>query len=508
MRLTILILFTVLTHELFGQDKIRFKNFHGIKQPQGMGDFFEAEGYDIFIQPIDNGLSEKETSKIKKKYSIKDGQVTTDSLLNIQTLKKIEQVRGVTTYSTYYLIADTEKKTTVIGFVRAKSRDIDLERDFVKSFLHEQIPSFIYTELEIDSINFVGRTIRLGSACHWMSPHNIQCPNLGQMNWAIFDSLDKAEEYRDTRYEMTKNTSLTTVIKEEWITLKFEGIEAKALRTKVKIKLPKAVMGGSNILIVYYVTGQVRGKYVTCILSQYTDDVNGDELAPLLSEVLTLKASDGTWKENQGTDKIEEEPKTDPSEGLTEYEKRDRGLTFKLEAGVWAPIGNLGNTMGLSPNFSIWWGVPFRNHRNFRIDMGTSVFVPQNMEEFEYLLPDSVFTTKIKSVSGVLGLQLTKTNKVSNSIAMDYFDFVTGIGIGFFQTGDEKPKANPKDEDDWYSIDTIHLSCGVTLRKIVFKRKSIGIAFRYNFTPPRLFQSNVQEGFGNSSITTSLQFKL
>lgn len=288
MRLTILTFLTVLSLGLFGQDENRFKNFHGIKHPQGKAEFFEAEGYDIFIQAVDNGLDEKGISKIKKKYSIKDGQLTTDSLLNIRMLNKSEQVRGVTAYSTYYLIADAEKKTTVIGFVRAKSRDIDLERDFVKSFLHEQIPSFIYTKLEIDSIKFVGRTIQLGPACHWMAPHNIQCPDRGQMNWAIFDNLKQAEDYRDAHFEMTKNMKLVDLKEEKWINIKFEGQETKALRTKVKIQLPKLVMGGSNILVVYYVTGQVRGKYVTCILSHYTDDVSSNELPLLLSEVLEL----------------------------------------------------------------------------------------------------------------------------------------------------------------------------------------------------------------------------
>lgn len=48
-------------------------------------------------------------------------------------------------------------------------------------------------------------------------------------------------------------------------------------------------MGGSNILIVYYVTAELRGKNVACIMSQYTDDINARDLAPLLGEVMKLK---------------------------------------------------------------------------------------------------------------------------------------------------------------------------------------------------------------------------
>lgn len=288
MRITIFTLLTILSHCLYAQDENRFRNFHGIKHPQNNVDFFEAEGYDIFIQSFDNGLDDKGISKIKKKYALKESQLTIDSVTNLKILTRTEDTRGVTAYFTYYLVPVNEKKSTVIGFVRPKTRDVGLERDFVNSYLSSKIPDYIYTKLEIDSIDFVGRTIDLGPICRWMSPHNIQCPNYGQMNWAIFDNLKQAEEYRDTHFEMAKNKSLIDIKEEKWILLKFEGQETKALRTKIKVQLPKLVMGGSNILVVYYVTGYVRGKYVTCVLSHYTDDVVADKLPPLLSEVLEL----------------------------------------------------------------------------------------------------------------------------------------------------------------------------------------------------------------------------
>jgi hypothetical protein len=288
MKLLILTIATILSHGLFGQNENRFKNFHGIKDPQNNVDFFEAEGYDIFIQPFNNGLDEKGISKIKKKYSINHAQLTTDSLLNLSVLTTTKESNGITAYGTYYLIPETNKKTNVVGFVRLKTRDIALERDFVNSYLSNRIPSSIYTRLVIDSIDFVGRTIQLGPPCTWMSPHNIQCPNYGQMNWAIFDDLKSAEEYRDTRFEMAKSEKLGDLIEEKWLTLKFEGQDTKALRTKMKIQVSKLGIGGSNILIAYYVTGYIRGKYVTCVLSHYTGDAGVYKLPLLLRQVLEL----------------------------------------------------------------------------------------------------------------------------------------------------------------------------------------------------------------------------
>jgi len=34
---------------------------------------------------------------------------------------------------------------------------------------------------------------------------------------------------------------------------------------------------------------EVRGKFVACVMSHYTDDVNAKKLPPLLNEVMELK---------------------------------------------------------------------------------------------------------------------------------------------------------------------------------------------------------------------------
>src|SRR5690242_9281638 len=125
MRLILLTSFLIiLCHTLFGQDLNRFKNFHGIKHPDANADFFEAEGYDIFIQSLDYGLDEKGIGKIRKKYAVKDGTLATDSVLTLKTLIKTEQQNGTTAHFTYYLLPETDRKTTVIGFIRPKTRDV------------------------------------------------------------------------------------------------------------------------------------------------------------------------------------------------------------------------------------------------------------------------------------------------------------------------------------------------------------------------------------------------
>ena len=506
-RLPILTLAVILSCKLFGQDANRFKNFHGIKPANSNIHFFEAEGYEIFIEQINYRLDEKGLKKIEKKYSIKGGQSLLDSVLNLRVLTSSEVRNGTIAYFNYYLIPDTDKRSTVVGFIRPKTRDVSLERDFVKSHLTNSIPPGVFTSLDLDSIDFVGRTIKLGPNCKWMSPHNVQCPDYGQMNWAIFDNLKQAEDYRDTYFEMTKNKNLIVVKEEKWLTLKFEGQETKALRTKVKVQVPKFAMRGSNILVVYYVAGLVRGKHVTCVLSHYTDDVDGDKLAPLLAEVLTLQYPDGTWPDDVVSQEIESDAKADSVIEENEVKNNDRGF-LKIEAGIWIPVGNFSSKVGVSPNFGIH--LPFINRpdRNFRIDCIVSLFIPQNTKEFTYTATDTAFTTKMGAPAGVFGLLFTKTKPIANSRLIHYFDQTAGLGIGIYPTTTDGPKKDPEDNVRNYHFDTIHLSYGVVVRRKIFRHKSIGIAVRYNFTPTSWFDPHVGSGFGSSSITTSLQLKI
>lgn len=267
-----------------------FSNTHGIKQ-QGTT-FYEVEGYSVFVHSHKASFTDKGFRKIKKEYSIdKDILPIGDS--TFQTCKVLvtteSRTMKVTETGVYYLFPQGQNTIKVIGLQTTNERNEELEKLFVKSILDNSIPNTIYTSMVVDSINFAGRYIVLGPACYWMGPHNIQCPNLGQMNWAEFRSLEKAKEMVEARFDITANKSIGTLLQQDTINILFEGVETKALKTKYKIQIPQLIIGGSNILIAYYVATEVRGKYVACVLSHYTDDVYADKLPPLLNEVMTLK---------------------------------------------------------------------------------------------------------------------------------------------------------------------------------------------------------------------------
>jgi hypothetical protein len=279
---------------ILAQDNINyeiFSNAHGLKR--GTSLYFEVEGYDVFTYDFDNLYFDKTgIKKAKKKFKIeKENLGSVDSIIGVQNkyfVTDYNYTDNINQKSIFYFIPTVNNKIKTIAFSRALDRDIDIERLFVESIINAAIPESVYTQPNTDSVSFAGRNIYLGGACRWMSPHNVQCPDFGQISWATFRTIDEARKSAEINYLITANKGMGEVIEKDSANVVFEGVETTALKTKYKIKIPQLIMGGSNILIIYYVATEVREKYISCVMSQYTDDVNAKGLAPLLQEVMKL----------------------------------------------------------------------------------------------------------------------------------------------------------------------------------------------------------------------------
>lgn len=133
------------------------------------------------------------------------------------------------------------------------------------------------------------RTIELNSSCQRMNVNSIQCLYIGQMNWSLHKSLEGAKMQTQVQYEATKGKG--KLLEEEEVPIIFEGKESTAIRTLYKIKVPKIVMGCSNELINYYVSEEIRGRYISCVLSHYSNDSLTENGVPaLLAKVMKLKS--------------------------------------------------------------------------------------------------------------------------------------------------------------------------------------------------------------------------
>lgn len=272
----------------YGQT-INFQNAQAIAQEQIT--FYDAEGYSIFQQEFQYNFDEKGIGKVKKKYSIpKELQPTEDNdFPGAKIFTTIDTKGESKTQSVHYILQSGQGKIKVIGFSTLCDRVKNIEKEYYTAILSNTLPKEIFTPMQVDKVQFSGREIELGPACRWMGVRNLQCPNMGQMSWSEFSSYERAKQMTDGQKALNSSLKMGDVLEDTEIDILFEGQPTKALKRKLKIKIPQLIMGGSNILIIYYVTTEVKGRYVSCVLSHYTDDIGAKKLPPLLREVMQLK---------------------------------------------------------------------------------------------------------------------------------------------------------------------------------------------------------------------------
>lgn len=273
----------------FAQTNTSITYAQGIVQENAT--FYDIEGYSVFLQVFDYNFDEKGINKIKKKFSISKETIATEDVdfPNAKILFVLDTKGNAKTQSIYYLIYGGQGKIKVIGFSTLADRAKAIEKEFYQAIISNSIPKNIFTPIKVDTIQFAGRALDLGPACLWRGVRNIQCPDKGQMSWTELSSLERAKQITAGQKELNANYKMGEVLEDVEVDILFEGQPTKALKRKLKITIPQFIMGGSNILIIYYVTTEVRGRYVSCVLSHYTDDVGAKKLPPLLKEVMQLK---------------------------------------------------------------------------------------------------------------------------------------------------------------------------------------------------------------------------
>lgn len=288
LRLITAFLLSFCSISIFGQIN-SIQNAQGIKQEEVT--FFDTEGYSVFIKIFDYDFDEKGLNKVRKKLSIaKDLDYTADTLFKNTKIINTTTSEGNVTAKTIYFFSQTNNdKIKAISFSTICERSKDIEKQFYDSIILNNIPAETFTTNEVDTVDFAGRRVALGPACRWMGVRNLQCPNMGQINWSEFSKIDRAKQMIEGQKELNKNMKLGEILEENEIEIVFEGNPVKVVKRKTKIKIPQLIMGGSNILIIYYVISEVRGRYVACVLSHYTDDIGANNLPPLLSELMSLK---------------------------------------------------------------------------------------------------------------------------------------------------------------------------------------------------------------------------
>ncbi|MCW4469470.1 hypothetical protein OGH69_10875 [Flavobacterium sp. MFBS3-15] len=179
-----------------------------------------------------------------------------------------------------------------------------------------------------------------------------------------------------------------------------------------------------------------------------------------------------------------------------------------FEAGIRFPFGSMAGKIGPSPEFGIWNRSGVTNCRGM-FDIGASIYIPTDRQEFDYTAPDSIYRVKAKGVSGMLGIRLAKDYAVGNRIEIQW---LSTFGYAFFVYDDKRSrymhKTNPRDfEDstnDWYikALSTFHIGQGIR-----FGYPHLGLYLNYNYTPYGMFSNYVQKDFGSHSLSFGIVYR-
>lgn len=294
-RLKMISVFLFFSCVVFAQENDEFYNRLQAISNTGI-EFFNVDGIEITVQKVKADFNEKNIARKFKQFKIKSNQlILSDSAIleNNYTLSKEEEYKTLITYSTYYFIENGDNEIVAFTFSSALGFDKEFEHFFIPLVLNNEIPQKVYSTLEIDSINFAGRKIKLGNSCYWKGINNVQCPYYGQMNWSIHNTLENAQQTAEAQFKTLMANIKGSIVSNSSRKVIFEGSEVEAKEIVFDFEGVTSVlvgMSGGKTLTIYYVSAPVRGNYVSCVLSFWNNDAIGQSgLPPLLEKVMKLK---------------------------------------------------------------------------------------------------------------------------------------------------------------------------------------------------------------------------
>jgi hypothetical protein len=483
-QIVFLCLFLLTTVFAFAGD-YDFSALQGLRDKKG-DIYFEISGYDIYVTTVKGKLQNKKTiDNIKKKQYIKNIQAEySEPLLKIpnkiiEANPPLEMNPDMKFNEINYLLQESADLIKFISLKTLNQRDILLEKTFVEAFLAGSLDTFILDDDKAQTISFAGKTIELGTACEWRSPHNLYCKG-GQISWSEFSSFDSAD--LDLEAHIIANQIADyTILSEEDIEVLFEDIPTVAYRVAYKPKYTYYP------LIVYYLALEIRGRYVSCVLSHYGYNRDDYELALLLKQFMAIPELPD-WAYNPL-----DVPK---SETLSEKEKEDifgYGMYIDVSASALIPLGNLGKRYSFAPALNVFMGHRFG--RKSAVELGILVAVPVHPKQFDFYYGGENFETKTSAIP--LGsLRYRYTDKIK-----EYWKYSLYGGVGFTSmTTNLEKGVNNEGDKTYHEVNSLDLHGGGKL-----KYKHIGCFLEYHYAP-YTFSNKVTNTFGNSFLNIGFSY--
>jgi hypothetical protein len=456
-----------------------FSALHGLKDTKG-NLYFEISGYDITVSHLKGKVNEKKTiDSFKKKQKINTVQAEyLDSQSGISNLiieieLPLESNSEIMLDQIYCLSQKTENEIAVILFQTLNQRDIFLEQSFEKSYLDGSLNDYISDNWIADSVSFAGRTIHLKNDCEWQSPHNLYGKG-GQISWSEFSTFESADMDLDIHIAANKREDFE-ILEEEELEVIFEEIPTLAYRVVYKQK------DDNMPLIVYYISQEVRGRYVSCILSNYGYNRNDYKLSPLLKEVMDI-LNPPEWADNSSY--------ALPAEAEKEA-IADQQMLIEIKPLMVLPTGNLSKRYQAAPGFDVFIGGKVR--KNMIVDIGFMIAKPLGLTSFDYRYHKEVYETDLRTQFGASGRfryqHLLKKNL--------FCSLYGGAGISGFETNLEKG-LNSDGNKTYFGFTSADLYYGLS-----FRYKFAGCFIEHHYVPYSIGR-RVSDRFGKTFLSLGL----
>ena len=460
---------------------------------------YEWAGYAISVEKINTPVKEKDISKLKKKYKIK-GIIREDvdnSIVIIESETDFEnegiEYPEIRCHRLFYVYKSAGKQSDLIILSKIGERDIDIEEQFLDLYESGGLSDYI-DPIEVDYIYFAGRTIQLGNLCEWRFPNNINCKG-GQINWSVFDSYEKASEH--TGFYIFKNRSeRLTILEDIDIPVLFEGESVMARR--IVYKQPDSWGYRSYPLIVYYVSSEVRGNYVSCTMSHYGHNKNDYELPDLLTEIMQIEEIPGSaW--NKYNVPEQDELSAEQNE---EFKNRKEEYKFKhywvnLKSGIYLPFGGQRDFTATSTYLSLGFYLNGFSDLDSFLKSNSTIFfdlgfvIPSGRKHFNYYEKKDVIDAKTDFLANMYFGYIHK-KKIKSQL---YWENHIKIGIAGLITNKKKPG----EEEESYSVGVFTMGIGSNIR---YKR--VGVFLDYQYAP--YSKSKHLEAGGDSALLLGLNF--
>ena len=476
-----LLLFVFLFFAPYSLFPASFEGLHGLKNERGEV-FLEMRGYDIYINKEKGQIDNHRTVRdIRKEYGLmnilaeySDAQIKTPNhIVEAERTMANDKIAN----QVCFLFQQSEKEITLLYLETMNQRDIVLEQQIVEEYLKNGLSPYITTDWTARSINLAGKTIDLGEGYGWVGPHHVSGQD-AEMRWFEYSTMLDAETDINNRIDLSY-TNTMQVLSEEDVKVFFDSIPTLAYRIVYRDYSQEYPM---EPLIVYYIAEEVKGKFVSCVLSFYGEGANDFRLPPLLRKVMSIR-------EMPASAFIPPEEAEYYDAGRNE----SRTEMVEIQAGTWIPVGRMSNAYRIAPSVGVYVGYPLSN--KLKLDIGVQVSIPVNPQYFNYYDHGAIYDAKSSVLFGLSArfhyLQQLRTN-ISYSL-------YTGLGLNGLTTDLKKEYSNDE-TDQYYSCETLDLFGGANIRY-----KFIGLFLEYHFVPYSI-SGKVKSSFGNSAINLGLMF--